>query len=51
MKIRSISSPVLINRYLWLIDHYIAVKNERNKIDEITEKIRILDSQIYDKLI
>jgi tetratricopeptide (TPR) repeat protein len=40
-------TPRLINRYFWLIDHYIAAKEDRAKIDEVLLKIRLLDQSIY----
>jgi hypothetical protein len=39
--------PRLINRYFWLIDQYIAAKEDRARIDEILLKIRLLDQSIY----
>lgn len=39
--------PRLINRYFWLIDHYVAVKEAQDKIDEIYLKIRSVDANVY----
>jgi tetratricopeptide (TPR) repeat protein len=39
--------PRLINRYFWLIDHYIAVKEDRAKVDEVLLKVRLLDQSVY----
>jgi len=39
--------PRLINRYFWLIDHCIAAKDDRARIDEILLKVRLLDPSIY----
>jgi tetratricopeptide (TPR) repeat protein len=39
--------PRLINRYFWLIDHYIAAKEDRARIDEVLLKIRLLDQSVY----
>jgi tetratricopeptide (TPR) repeat protein len=44
---RSLLVPRLINRYFWLIDHYIAAKEDRSKIDEVLLKVRLLDQSIY----
>lgn len=44
---RSYLIPRLINRYFWLIDYYMAVKEDRARIDEILLKIRLLDVSIY----
>jgi tetratricopeptide (TPR) repeat protein len=43
--------PRLVNRYFWLIDHYIAAKEERAKIDEVLLKVRLLDQSIYKQYI
>jgi hypothetical protein len=39
--------PRLINRYFWLIDHYVAVKEAQGKIDEVLLKIRSVDTNVY----
>ncbi len=39
--------PRLINRYFWLIDHYLAVKEERSKIEEVLLNIKLLDERIF----
>ena len=39
--------PRLINRYFWLIDHYLAAGEQRERIEEILEKIRDLDPRVY----
>jgi tetratricopeptide (TPR) repeat protein len=39
--------PRLINRYFWIIDHYVAAKEDRAKIDEVLLKVRLLDQSIY----
>ncbi len=39
--------PRLINRYFWLIDHYVAVKETQGKIDEVKIKIRSVDADVY----
>ena len=41
--------PRLINHYFWLIDHYIAVNENRSKINEVLLKIKILDTIVYEK--
>ena len=40
---RGILVPRLINRYFWLVDHYMNRKEEKSKIDEILLKIKLLD--------
>lgn len=40
--------PRLINRYFWLIDHYVNIRDSRPKIDEVLEKIKALDQQVYE---
>ncbi len=39
--------PRLINRYIWLIDHYLTVRESREKIEEIICRIRDLDPRVY----
>jgi tetratricopeptide (TPR) repeat protein len=43
--------PRLINRYFWLIDQYIATREDRAKIDEILLKVRLLDQSVYKQYI
>jgi tetratricopeptide (TPR) repeat protein len=42
-------SPVarLLNHYFWLIDHYLASGEERQKIDEVLERIKALDPVVF----
>jgi len=47
----SVLIPRLINRYFWLIDHYVNVGEDTSKIDETLLKIKILDPQIYERYI
>ena len=44
---RAVLVPRLVNRYFWLIDHYLAAREERAKIDEVLLKVRLLDQSIY----
>jgi len=39
--------PRLINRYFWLSDHYRAVGEQRERIDDVLERIRELDPRVY----
>ena len=39
--------PRLLNSYFRLIDHYICVNEERGKIDEVLQKIKRLNSEIF----
>lgn len=39
--------PRLINRYFWLIDHYVSTGEDRGKIDEVLLKLRSLNPSIY----
>ncbi|MDR0447192.1 MAG: hypothetical protein LBH07_00825 [Treponema sp.] len=41
--------PRLINRYLWLIDHYEHIKADPVLIEETMLKIKIVDSAVYEK--
>ncbi len=43
--------PKLINHYFWLIDHYIAAKAERNKIEGVLAQLKELDPIIYEKYV
>jgi len=43
--------PKLLNRYFWLIDHYLAAGDDREKIDDALAKIRDINSSIYDQYI
>jgi tetratricopeptide (TPR) repeat protein len=44
---RSVLVPRLLNCYFWLVDHLVAVREARSKIDEALLKIRILDPQVH----
>ena len=39
--------PRLINRYFWLIDHYVAAKEAQGKIDDVLIKIRSVSEDVY----
>lgn len=39
--------PRLINRYFWLVDHYMGTKEDRARIDEVLLKIKLLDSGVH----
>jgi len=40
--------PHLINRYLWLIDHYEHVKADPALIEETMLKIKLADPAVYE---
>ena len=44
---RELSVPRLINRYFWLVDHYLSAGEQRERIDEVLEKIRVLDARVH----
>ncbi|HSV56175.1 MAG TPA: hypothetical protein VLH39_03595 [Magnetospirillaceae bacterium] len=44
---RGLLAPRLINRYFWLIDHYINAKEDRARIDEVLLKIRLMDPAVH----
>ena len=46
---KDILMPRLFNRYFWLIDHYVSMKESREKIDEILLKIKDLNPALYDQ--
>jgi len=46
---RSILVPRLINHYFWLIDHYVNVNDEKTRINEVLLKIKLLDTDVYNR--
>jgi tetratricopeptide (TPR) repeat protein len=40
--------PRLINRYFWLIDHFLSVKEERSKIEDVLLNIKLLDPRVHE---
>lgn len=48
---RAILAPRLINRYFWIVDHYLNRKEEKARIDEILLKIKLLDANVYKQYI
>jgi tetratricopeptide (TPR) repeat protein len=45
---RNLLVPRLINKYFWLIDHYLSVKEDRSKIEDILLNIKLLDPRIHE---
>jgi hypothetical protein len=43
--------PRLINRYFWLVDHYMNRKEDKSKTDELLLKIKLLDPIVYKQYI
>ena len=43
--------PRLINKYFWLIDHYISIKEDRSTIDEVLMNIKLLSPSIYQQYV
>jgi hypothetical protein len=43
--------PRLINKYFWLIDHYVNAGEEKSRIDETLLKIKVLDPAVYERYI
>ena len=39
--------PRLINRYFWLIAHFLATHEERAKVEDILRRIKVLDIGVY----
>lgn len=39
--------PRLINRYMWLIDHYLGTGEPRQRIDEVLARIRDIDPGVH----
>jgi tetratricopeptide (TPR) repeat protein len=44
-------SPRLINKYFWLIDHYVNSGEEKSRIDETLLKIKVLDPGVYERYV
>jgi tetratricopeptide (TPR) repeat protein len=47
----ALTVPRLINRYFWLIDHFMSVGEEKSRIDETLLKVKILDPAVYERYI
>jgi len=43
--------PRLLNRYFWLIDHYLITNEPRQRIEEVLEKMKVLNNSIYEQYI
>jgi tetratricopeptide (TPR) repeat protein len=43
----TVLAPRLINRYMWLIDHYMATGEPRERIDEVLARIREIDPAVH----
>lgn len=48
---KDILIPRLINRYFWLIDHYINAHENRVRVEEVLLKIKMIDENIYGQYI
>ena len=46
---REMVVPRLINRYFWLIDHYMTTGEPRERIDEVLEKLRGIDPAVHEE--
>ncbi len=44
---RNLLTPRLINRYFWLIDHFMNAKEDRARIDEVLLKIKLMDPTVH----
>lgn len=47
----SMLEPRLINRFFWLIDHYISTGDSREKVDDVLQRIRKINPSIYEQYI
>jgi hypothetical protein len=43
--------PRLINRYFWLIDHYVATREEQSKVDDVLLRLKALDLRVYRRFV
>ncbi len=50
-KKESYLEPRLLNRYFWLIDHYLSSGDTRDKVDDVLRKIRKTNYTIYEQYI
>ncbi len=48
---QAILIPRLINRYFWLIDHYVITGETREKVEEVLRKIHAIDESVYEQYI
>ncbi|MGA2977493.1 MAG: tetratricopeptide repeat protein [Spirochaetia bacterium] len=46
---RELLKPRLINRYFWLIDHYMTTGEPRERVEEVLAKIREIDPRVHDE--
>jgi tetratricopeptide (TPR) repeat protein len=46
---KEVMIPRLLYRYFWLIDHYLSVKEDRERIHEVLLKIKNLNRDIYEQ--
>jgi tetratricopeptide (TPR) repeat protein len=46
---REQSVPRLINRYFWLIDHYMATGEPRERVEEVLARLRETDPRVYEE--
>jgi tetratricopeptide (TPR) repeat protein len=46
---KAILVPRLINHYFWLIDHYVNVNDDKARINEVLLKIKLLDTDVYNR--
>lgn len=44
-------TPLLLNKYFWLVDHYIQTRESPSKINDVLLKIRLLDSNVYENYV
>ncbi len=45
----SLLVPRLINKYFWLIDYYMYINDDREKINDTLRRIRLLNEDVYKK--
>lgn len=48
---RGLLVPRLLNRYFWLIDHYVNAHENRVRVEEVLTKIKLIDENIYEQYI
>jgi len=45
----SVLVPRLINKYFWLIDYYLNINDDREKINDTLRRIKLLNEDVYKK--
>ncbi len=44
---KAILTPRLLNKYFWLIDHYVTIDEDKQRVKELLMKIHLLDENVH----